>query len=183
MAKVENDYSSGYLFAKGTSEDYLEHVQSLVHEPESGVHFVFPLVGAWDSMTVLDPPPDDLQAIRRLVTELIWSNEVGSRVLASTLALPWPPGRIKKLELPSPFEAIVAIRTRAGLAQQVLNDIESELSSAGGILPERVNGSYDLVCELWAEQLEPLQNILERLRAAISDRGTVDVSYASFQKS
>ncbi len=69
MAQAKREYLSAYLFATGTTAPTLTYAQSLVG-PESGVHFVFPLVGAWDSMTVLQVEPGDLNAIRALVTQL-----------------------------------------------------------------------------------------------------------------
>jgi hypothetical protein len=76
---------------------------------------------------------------------------------------------------------LVAVRTRPGAAQSVFDELESELTLPGvDVLSERVNGSYDLVCELGAEDLESIQDALGQLRAAVGDRGTVDISYATF---
>jgi hypothetical protein len=181
MAKPQEDYLAAYLFASGTTDSTLSYAQSLAKKRKSGVHFVFPLVGAWDSMTVLEAAPGDLRAIRRLVTDLTDGRGKGDRMHHFwVVAIPLTMGRIKKLEPPFPIEALVAIRTQAGAAQRVFDELESELRPPGvGILSERVNGSYDLVSELWAEEFEPMQNALGQLRAAVGDRGAVDVSYAS----
>ncbi|MBA2366129.1 MAG: hypothetical protein H0V77_06740, partial [Actinobacteria bacterium] len=88
MAGAEEKYLTAYLFATGTTEPTLSYVQSLVEDERSGVHFVFPLVGAWDSMTVLEVAPGDLNAIRRLVTALTDGGGDRDRVLHFSVAIP-----------------------------------------------------------------------------------------------
>ena len=181
MAQVEVDYLAAYLFASGTTGSTLNYMRSLADQEGSGVHFVFPLVGAWDSMTVLEAAPGDLNAIRALVTDLTDGLGERDRVHNFWVGIPWLIGQIKKLLDHFPFGALVAIRTRAGAAQSVFDELESELDPEGvGVLSERVNGRYDLVCELGAEDLESIQGALEQLRATVGDRGTVDISYATF---
>ena len=180
MAARQQELLSAYLFVRGTSESYLRKAQKLAKKRKSGVHFVFPLVGAWDSLIVLEAKSGDLEALRGLVTGLTDAGD-GSRVPHSAVAIPWPLGRIKKMELPSPVEVIVAMRTRAGVSLALFDDLQAQLSPPDvEVLIERVNGSYDLVCELSGQDLESTQGAVERLRAAVGDRATVDVAFAAF---
>ncbi len=180
MAGAEEKYLTAYLFATGTTEPTLSYVQSLVEDERSGVHFVFPLVGAWDSMTVLEVAPGDLNAIRRLVTALTGGGGDRDRVLHFSVAIPVPLGRIKK-RLPRPFEALVAMKTGAGVAQALFDDLQAELNSPDvDVLVERVNGGYDLVGELAGQTLESTQGAVADLRAAVGDRATVNVAFAAF---
>lgn|GEM_PF-2640123 len=179
MAEAEEEYLSAYLFATGTTEPTLSYAQSLVSDLNSGVHFVFPLVGAWDSMTVLEVAPGDLNAIRRLVTDLTDGRGDGDRVHHFSVAIR-PLGRIKKRD-PLPIEVLVAIKTRAGVAAALFDDLQEQLDPPQvEVLVERVNGGYDLVCELGGSDLESAQGAVEELRTVVGERATVDIAYAAF---
>ncbi len=179
MAEAEEQYLTGYLFATGTTEPTLSYVQSLVQDERSGVHFFFPLVGAWDSMTVLQEAPGDLNAIRRLVTELTDGGGDRDRIHHFSVAIR-PLGRIKKRK-PRPVEALVALKSGAGVAQALFDDLQTQLGSPDvDVLVERVNGGYDLVGELAGQDLESTLGAVEELRAATGDRATIDVALAAF---
>ena len=179
MAEAQDRYLTAYLFATGTTAPTLSYAQGLARDPESGVHFVFPLVGAWDSMIVLQVPPDDLNAIRGLVTKLTDGQGEGDRVHHFSVAIR-PLGRIKKRE-PFPLEVLIGMRTRAGVSAGLFDDLQTELSPSNvEVLVERVNGGYDLVCELMGEDFESMQGAVEELRAEIGDRATLDIAYAAF---
>jgi hypothetical protein len=182
MGANQDEYLSAYLFARGTTESYLSYAHELADTPRSGVHFVFPLVGAWDSLTVLEAAPGGLEAIHRLVIDLTALRADGSRLLHSSVALSRPPGgRIKKLEPPFPVETIVACRTQAGASAALFDDLQAELSPPDvEVLVERVNGAYDIVCELSGQNLESTQGAVEELRAAVGNRAMVDVAFAAF---
>lgn len=180
MAEAQEEYLSAYLFATGTTESTLGYAQALADDPESGVHFVFPLVGAWDSLFVLEAGPGDFNAIRGLVADLTDGRGDGDRVHHFSVAIPRPPGRIKKRP-PLPFEVIVGLRTEAGADQDLFDVLQAELRPPDvEVLVERVNGGYDLVCELSGQDLESTQGAVEALRAAVGKRATVDISYATF---
>ena len=182
MAGVEENYLSAYLFASGTTESYLSYAHELADTPRSGVHFVFPLVGAWDSMTVLEAALGDLEAIRRLVIDLTGPRADGSRLLHSSVAFSRPPGgRIKKRLPRLHIGALVAMKTGAGIAQALFDELQAESSPPEvEVLVERVNGRYDLVGELAGQDLESTQGAVEELRAAVGDRATMDVAFAVF---
>jgi hypothetical protein len=182
MAEAEENYLSAYLFASGTTDSYLSYAHDLVNTPRSGVHFVFPLVGAWDSMTVLEAAPGDLEAIRRLVIDLTGPRGDGSRLLHTSVAFSWPPwGRIKKRLPLLHIGALVAMKTGAGIAQALFEDLQAELSIPNvEVLVERVNGRYDLVGELAGRDLESTQGAVEELRATVGDRATLDAAFAAF---
>ena len=182
MAEAEENYLSAYLFASGTTDSYLSYAHDLVNTPRSGVHFVFPLVGAWDSMTVLEAAPGDLEAIRRLVIDLTGPRRDGSRLLHTSVAFSWPPwGRIKKRLPLLPIGALVAMKTGAGIAQALFEHLQSELSISNvEVLVERVNGRFDLVGELAGQDLESIQGAVEELRATVGDRATLDAAFAAF---
>ena len=182
MAEAEEKYLSAYLFAGGTTESYLSYANELADTRGSGVHFVFPLVGAWDSMTVLEAAPGDLEAIRQLVIDLTGPRADGSRLLNSSVAFSWPPwGRIKKRLPQLHIGALVAMKTGAGTAQALFDELQAQSSPPEvEVLVERVNGSYDLVGELAAQDLESIQGAVEELRAAVGDRATLEAAFASF---
>ena len=179
MAEAEEEYLSAYLFATGTTAPTLSYAQSLVSDPESGVHFVFPLAGAWDSMIVLQVAPGDLNAIRRLVTDLTDGGGDRDRVHHFSVAIR-PLGRIKKRE-PRAIEMLGAMKTRAGVAAALFDHLQEQLDPPQvEVLVERVNGGYDLVCELAGQSWESMQGAVEDLRTVVGERATVDISYAAF---
>src|SRR5918992_1296909 len=155
VAQGQEDYLSGYLFAAGLGESFLSEAQNLAETPGSGVHFVFPLVGAWDSLVVLEAAPSDLEAIRRLVSELIRPGQ--SRHHATAIV---PGGRIKKSEA-SPVEVIVGLRTRAGVAGPLFNDLQAFSPAGVEVRIERVNGGYDIAGELSGQDFDALQQAVE----------------------
>ncbi len=182
MAPEQDEYLSAYLFARGTTESYLSYAHELADTPRSGVHFVFPLVGAWDSLTVLEAAPSDLETIRRRVIDLTSPLADGSRLLYSSVAFSWPPwGKIKKLDVPFPVETIVGFRTMAGASASLFDDLQAQLSQPNvDVLVERVNGAYDLVCEVSGQDWESSQGAVEELRAVVGDRAMIDVAFAAF---
>jgi hypothetical protein len=107
-------------------------------------------------MIVLQVPPDDLNAIRGLVTDLTDGIGERDRVHHFSVAIR-PLGRIKKRD-PFPLEVLIGMRTRAGVSAGLFDDLQTELSPSNvEVLVERVNGGYDLVCELMGQDFESMQ--------------------------
>lgn len=174
MAQGQDDYLSGYLFASGLGESFLSEAQGLAETPGSGVHFVFPLVGAWDSLVVLEAAPSDLEAIRRLASELTRPGQSRHHMTAIAVA-----GRIKK-SIAAPVEVIVGLRTRAGVAGPLFDDLQAFSPAGVEVRIDRVNGGYDIAGELSGQDFEAIQEAVEQLRNAVGERASLDVSYGSF---
>ena len=129
-------------------------------------------------MTVLEVAPGDLNAIRRLVRDLTDGGGDRDRIHHFSVAIR-PLGRIKKRK-PRHVEALVALKSGAGVAQALFDDLQEVGSPDVDVLVERVNGGYDLVGELAGQDLESTLGAVEDLRAAIGDRATLDAAFAAF---
>ncbi|MFN2488522.1 MAG: hypothetical protein ABR529_02030 [Actinomycetota bacterium] len=186
MSPEHEEYLDAYLLTKGATRAYLDHVESLEKATDSPVHFVFRLVGAWDSLTVIQAAPGNLEGIHETALELTaWKD--GARPMLVSLAFPWDwLGRIIKRKLPLfRFEAIVALRAEPGAVAGLVAGLTETLpgpepTTAGspqfGI--QRVEGDYDLLCEVGANSGEDLREAVEMLRAAVGQEGALDVSFA-----
>ena len=80
----------------------------------------------------------------------------------------------------SPVEVIVGLRTRAGVAGPLFDDLRTFSSAGVEARIDRVNGGYDIAGELSGQDFEAIQEAVEQLRSSVGESATLDVSYGSF---
>jgi hypothetical protein len=164
-----------YHFGRGVTQALLDHARDKEH-PEGPVRFTTALVGAWDFFAVLDVEDGDFGAVKDLLLDL---NEAGgdtrARPFDSTTAIAVMHGLyVIKRRRTMAFAAFLMIRVERVPVREVFADVDHLKGYQGSAI---VDGSFDILLELGAEDFGELKESLTAARALIEGRGRAEVCY------
>jgi hypothetical protein len=153
-----------YHFGRGVTQALLDHARDKEH-PEGPVRFTTALVGAWDFLAVKD-----------LLLDL---NEAGgdtrARPFDSTTGIAVMHGLyVIKRRRTMAFAAFLMIRVERVPVREVFADVDHLKGYQGSAI---VDGSFDILLELGAEDFGELKESLTAARALIEGRGRAEVCY------
>jgi hypothetical protein len=165
-----------YHFVRGTTPAYFENAQRL--QTEKRVRFKTPLVGPWDSITILEEDLDVAvaqQTIAELDSPSSSPTNAEDRPLDSTTATStkFGPQRIRRSEHKK-YEAYALITTESSPDEALFAALDTLDGYTGSSM---VDGSFDILLLLGGATPEELENRLATFRSTIRGRARAEVCY------
>lgn len=164
-----------YHFIKGATEAFHDNAQRL--RGLGPVHFETPLVGPWDSLTILYDA--DLASARETIASLNSPNasppSAEDRPLASTTAVETARGaqRIRRSHHEE-YEAYALITTVSSPDHELFSELDGLDGYAGSAM---VDGDFDILLLIGGATPDDLQRRLNALRRAIRGRARAQICY------
>ena len=166
-----------YHFVKGATAQFQENAGRLQGEDVSAVHFHTPLVGPWDSLTIIYDA--DLTTARDVIASLDSPSaspaNAEDRPLSSTTAIETVRGqnRIRRSHHEA-FEAYALITTITPPDYELFHELEGLEGYAGSAM---VDGIFDILLLIGGGTPEDLQTRLRALRTMLRGRARAQNCY------
>ena len=164
-----------YHFVKGATGAFHNNAQRL--RESGGVHFETPLVGPWDSLTIIYDA--DVNTAREMIAALNSPSEspadAEDRPLASTTAIETARGmrRIRRSHHEE-HEAYALIKTASPPDYELFAELNEVDGYAGSAM---VDGIFDILLLIGGATPDDLQRRLTTLRRTIRGRGRAAICY------